>query len=69
MIRYTTQKEVRDAFWEAHPLFDQQARVAGLRWKRQNEHCATVRCSFVDFVDGLHREGAISDRLASKVTL
>ena len=65
----TTQAEVRAAFWEAHPSFDHQARAAGIRSKRQNEHCATVRCAFVDFVDALHRDGQISDALANRVTL
>lgn len=65
----TTQKQVREAFWEAHPLFDHQAREAGIRSKRQNEHCATVRCSFVDFVDMLCRNGEISETLAERVTL
>lgn len=65
----TTQKQVREAFWEAYPLFDHQARKAGIRSKRQNEHCATVRCSFVDFVDMLCRNGEISETLAERVTL
>ena len=65
----TTQKQVRAAFWAAHPSFDHQARAAGIRSKRQNEHCATVRCSFVDFVDMLARSGEISESLAGRVTL
>ena len=65
----TTQKQVRAAFWDAHPSFDHQARAAGIRSKRQNEHCATVRCSFIDFVEYLHRDGQISDSLANRVTL
>ena len=65
----TNQKQVRAAFWEAHPHFDEQAREAGIRSKRQNEHCATVRCAFVDFVDMLARDGHISEKLAQKVTL
>ena len=65
----TTQKQVRAAFWAAHPDFDFQAREAGIRSKRQNEHCATVRCSFVDYVDSLARDGQISEQLASRVTL
>jgi hypothetical protein len=54
---------------EAHPSFDHQARAAGIRSKRQNEHCATVRCSFVDFVDILARNGEISESIANRVTL
>ena len=66
---YTTQAQVRAAFWEAHPRFDEQAREAGIRSKRQNEHCATVRCSFVDYVDMLSKNGSISAELADRVTL
>jgi hypothetical protein len=66
---YTSQRQVRDAFWDAYPDFDFQARQAGIRSKRQNEHCATVRCTFVDFVDTLERNGDISEALANRVTL
>lgn len=66
---YTNQKQVRAAFWEAFPHFDEQARAAGIRSKSQNHHCATVRCSFVDFVDSLARDGQISEALAQRVTL
>ncbi len=69
MPTMTTQAEVRAAFWEAHPSYDHQTREAGIRSKRQNHHCATVRCDFVDFVDRLARDGQISEKLASKVTL
>lgn len=64
-----TQKDIRKAFWAAHPHFAEQAREAGILSKRQNHHCATVRCSFVDFVDSLARSGQISHALASRVTL
>lgn len=65
----TTQKQVRAAFWNAHPSFDHQARAAGIRSKGQNAQCATVRCAFVDFVDYLARSGQISESLADRVTL
>ena len=65
----TNQKQVRAAFWEAHPSFDHQAREAGIRSKSQNHQCATVRCAFVDFVDSLARNGSISESLANRVTL
>lgn len=65
----TTQTQVRNAFWAAYPDFDFQAREAGIRSKRQNEQCATVRCAFVDFVDSLARDGTISEALAHRVTL
>ena len=69
MQTMTTQQQVRTAFWEAHPSFDHQARAAGIRSARQNEHCATVRCTFVDFVDALCRDGHISEALAQRVSL
>ena len=65
----TTQKQIRAKFWADHPSFDHQARAAGIRSKRQNEHCATVRCTFVDYVDTLARSGEISESLANRVTL
>ena len=65
----TTQKELRKAFWDAYPLFDHQAREAGIRSKSQNHHCATVRCTWGDFVDAMARDGQISDALAQRATL
>jgi hypothetical protein len=65
----TTQTEIRCRFWQAFPHLAEQAREAGIISKRQNHHCATVRCSFVDFVDALHRDGQISDALANRATL
>ena len=68
-MNITTQKQIRHAFWTAHPHFEEQARAAGIFSKRQNEHCATVRCAFSDFVDMLARDGQISESLANRVTL
>lgn len=66
---YTTQKQIRAAFWATFPHFSEQAREAGILSKPQNFHCATVRCTFVDFLDGLHRDGMVSDALADRATL
>ena len=66
---FTTQKEIRSAFWTDHPQLAEQAREAGILTAPQNRHCATVRCAFVDFVCFLHRTGQISDALADRVTL
>jgi hypothetical protein len=68
-MKITNQKQIRAAFWEAFPHFEEQAREAGIKSKPQNEHCATVRCSFVDFVDELNKSGVISDALADRATL
>ena len=65
----TTQKELRKAFWQAYPSFDHQARMAGIRSKSQNHHCATVRLTWCDFVDMMARDGQISDALAQRATL
>ncbi len=64
-----TQKQIRRAFWEAHPHYAEQARAAGILSKGQNEQSATVRCAFVDWVDALQRAGEVSEALAARVTL
>jgi hypothetical protein len=66
---YTTQKQIRSAFWDAFPYLAEDAREAGVFSKRQNFHCTMVRCMFVDFVDMMHRDGQISDALADRATL
>ena len=68
-MKLTSQKQVRASFWESYPDFEFQAREAGIFSKRQNHHCATVRCTFVDYVDSLARDGVISEKLAQRVTL
>jgi hypothetical protein len=65
----TNQKDLRKAFWRAHPHYAEQARAAGILTKPQNFHCATVRCSFVDFVDQMQKSGEISENLADRATL
>jgi hypothetical protein len=65
----TNQKQVRASFWQTFPHFEEHAREAGILSKGQNHHCATVRCSFVDFVDSLQKSGEISEKLANRVTL
>lgn len=68
-MEITTQKEIRRRFWIAHPGLEHQVLEAGIKTRPQNEHCATVRCAFCDFVEHLHRAGQISEALASRVTL
>ena len=60
-------RELRKAFWEAHPEADR---------KKIKDHegtgtmyCADTRCAFVEYVDQMHREGSISDRVAQGATL
>ena len=65
---YTTQSQVRAAFWEAHPQFRKRPAPAGTRWP-QNAYNTDTRCAFVNWVDSLARDGAISAALADRVTL
>jgi hypothetical protein len=62
----TTQREIRNAFWTAHPGMKERDYRASYR---QNDYSATVRCDFVAFVDSLARNGEITESLAAKVTL
>lgn len=65
----TNQKALRAAFWAAYPDFEFQAREAGIFSKSQNHHCATVRCTWVDFVDSMAKNNQISQKLAHRATL
>ena len=65
----TTQRELRQRFWQDYPHFAEQARAAGVISKGQNAQCATVRCTFVDWLDVMHRNGEISGALAFRATL
>lgn len=67
--RITNQANLRREFWQTFPDFAYQAREAGIISKGQNAQCATVRCTFVDWLDGLARSGAVSQSLANRATL
>jgi len=67
---YTTQKQVRSAFWET---FDG---LPGISRRQIRDYSGTgkmhntdTRCAFVDYVDSLARDGQISEALAQRVTL
>lgn len=60
-----TQTAVRNSFWASFPEFKNQYRIT----YKQNQYNATIRSSFVDFVDSLRRDGQISENLANRVTL
>ena len=62
----TTQQEVRRAFWLT---FCVEGCPREFRGKSQNELPADVRMAFVDYVDRLARNGAITEALATRVTL
>jgi hypothetical protein len=63
---YTTQREVRDAFWN---VFCVEGKPREFWGKSQNELPADVRVAFVEFVDALEKNGDISEALAQRVTL
>ena len=57
--------EVRNSFWAAFPEFRQYY----VRGKRQNSYSTDIRCTFVDYVDSLVRDRAISESLGKRVVL
>ncbi len=65
---YTSQEQIRAAFWDTFP---ELARSTGPRGRTlpQNQQPADTRMAFVDYVDTLHRDGMIADKLAQRVTL
>ena len=66
-----TSRQVRSEFWKAHPQFKRGMMRQNGNWraKVQNEYNATTRSAFVEFVDGLAREGRITETVAGNVTL
>ena len=68
----TTQKQIRAAFWAAHPTANRK-RYPKRDWTREDksrrDYCTDTRCAFVDFLDSLNRSGQISDALANRATL
>ena len=62
--QYTTQKALRAEFKTL-------ATEWGLSLKRLSSggYCCTARCAFVDWIDGLQKDRAISEALAYRVTL
>lgn len=58
----TTQKQIRELFWESHP---ELPRKAG---SHNDQHCDT-RSAFCFFLDNLQRDGRISQALSYRATL
>ena len=69
MQTYTTQKEIRAAFWASHPDLESYALKWGIKTAPQNRHNTTTRTAFVNFVDALAEAGEISSELALRATL
>lgn len=71
-MTYTNQKQIRAAFWEAHP--DLPRRRYRYSPNRNDKSAPLVfpvdtRCAFVDFIDALCKNGDISPALADRATL
>ena len=65
----TSQKQIRESFWAAHPKLEEIARKRGTFSKGQNSQNCDTRCAFVDFVDSLQKSGQISEKLADRACL
>jgi hypothetical protein len=58
-----TLKEVRTAFWNAHP---QHTQIGGTK---ANDYSTDIRVNFSDYLDLLHKGGQISNDLLNNATL
>jgi hypothetical protein len=61
---YTTQSQLRKAFWEEHPECERMRKPG-----RQNNQVTDVRVTWVDWIDCLQKNGQISEELACRATL
>lgn len=61
----TTQKELRQLFWELNFQWEDARRAR----KKQNDYNSTIRCTWVDFVDSMAKNNQISQKLAHRATL
>lgn len=67
---YTTQRQVRKAFWEAHEGVPTVTKRKITAYNgREKMYDTDTRCAFVYFVDALCGDGRISAELARRVTL
>ncbi len=64
---YTTQKQIRAAFWAAFPELPRR-KIKNYSGNGRM-HQTDTRCAFVDFIDALSRDGQISQALAQRATL
>lgn len=69
-LKFTTQRQVRAAFWQAHEGVPNviKRKIRNYRGNRSMYNTDT-RSAFCEFIDNLHRDGHISDSLVSRVTL
>ena len=64
---YTSQAQLRAAFWEAHPDLPRR-RIRSYSGKGLMFPTDT-RTAWVDWIDGLQRNREISDELANRATI
>ena len=69
MYHYTTQEQIRTAFWEEFPDLERLERERKTLSKGHNAKSIDTRCTFNDFLDVLAKHGSISDALADRATL
>ena len=71
---YTTQKQIRKAFWQAAkageflPLRVTPKKIANYSGNGRM-HTTDTRCCFVDWLDMLSKSGEVSEKLAYRATL
>lgn len=66
MHQITNQRELRRTFWREHPTLNRRKIV---NMGRGRWHVADTRMAFVDWLDGLARDGSVSEALAQRATL
>jgi hypothetical protein len=63
------QKQVRKAFWqflrESNPELFKFAKVS----KGQDEQFTDIRCCFVEWLDGIYKDGKITEKQVNNYTL
>lgn len=59
-----TFNQIREMFFELYPQFKSERKK-----KRGNNYSATCGSYFVDFIDVLNREGKITEKQRSRITL
>ncbi len=67
MNRITNQRDLRRAFWEAHPNAVRR-RIANYSGNGKM-HVTDTRCAWCDWIDAMSRDNHISQELAQRATL
>lgn len=64
--RITTQKELRREFWQTFPNLPRKRTVD---YGNGKQYPTDTRCTFVDWLDSLSKNGEISQELADRAEL